>query len=392
MLRCSVAVWNISVGQNRRIAKLDALRGIAVCVVPLQHVLEEVIGKGALPPWLDQCAALIFADGMNWGRFGAAIFFLISGCVIPFSFRGERPLLGFAVSRFFRLYRAYWMSLMLALIILWVTGRSMPSTGAALANVTLLQTFVRVPDVVHVYWTPALEILFYFATAVLFRFRLHSNSLVITGAIGICIVASLILALLSLCSKRHLPANLPLNPSLMFAGTLVRLAWRNGDTRAGMLMPYAFGLLIAAIPIVQWSAYCDSIAPYVQPLPLTAAYLLAIVVLLFALRWSWEFGPIWLWLGAISYSVYLVHGPWLQAMVTLFGPPSRLTVASFIVANALLTVGSATLIYQLLEKMLVRSGHRQMARISSGQREASSHRDQNLDLLASSESRAVLCT
>ncbi|EIZ81182.1 putative acyltransferase [Novosphingobium sp. Rr 2-17] len=326
--------------------------------------MEQVIYRGALPSWLDHAAAFIFVDIVNWGRFGVAMFFLISGFVIPFSFKGERPLADFAISRFFRLYPAYWVSLLLALLIIWLTNRPMPGPGAALVNATMFQTFVRVADVVPAYWTLALELLFYFACAGLFRWKLLSSGAIVAAAVGVCLAASLALAGLSFASGKHLPANLPLNIALMFTGTLVRLAWLNGNDAARRLLPLVLGALIAGTPAVQWAAYFDSAETYVQPLPFTVAYLLAMAAFLMTLRGHWEFGRFWLWMGAISYSVYLVHGPWLQAMVTAYGPLDRRNVLPFMFCVIALALASASLIYYFVEKPFVRLGHRQMVRIS----------------------------
>ena len=80
----------------------------------LQHVAERIIFAD---PASGSILRPAFLDLFNAGRFGVALFFLISGFVIPFSFKEPRPLLRFALSRFFRLYPAYWLSLMLALLI-----------------------------------------------------------------------------------------------------------------------------------------------------------------------------------------------------------------------------------------------------------------------------------
>ena len=46
----------------------------------------------------------MLVQNVSLGRFGVALFFLISGFIVPFSIGGERPLFQFAVSRVFRLY------------------------------------------------------------------------------------------------------------------------------------------------------------------------------------------------------------------------------------------------------------------------------------------------
>lgn len=334
------------------------MRGIAAFVVVIQHAMEQIIGSNALPPAIDRAMAAIFADGFNFGRFGIATFFLISGFVIPFSFREPRALWGFAVSRFFRLYPAYWLSLAFGLSVLALTSRGLPDLVTILANVTMFQAFAAQADVVPVYWTLALELLFYTACAALYWKGWMGNARVIALAAGLLLLAALALSSLSLIGGRHWPANIPFNISLMFMGTLTRLAWLEQNAAAQKIMPVMLAATLVALPLIQWGACFGSHSAYIQPLPFTTAYGAAIALFLLVLKGGWQSGPIWLWLGTISYSAYLVHGPWLQAMVTWFGPLSPATAPFFLAAVTMLTLGSAQLVYWLVERPCLRIGQR----------------------------------
>ncbi len=346
-----------------RIDRLDALRGIAALVVVIQHAVEQVMGRNALAPGIERAMTTIFADSFNFGRFGIAMFFLISGFVIPFSLRGPRPLWGFAVSRFFRLYPAYWLSLAFGLWVLALTGRDVPDLATILANASMFQAFVGRADIVPVYWTLALELLFYGACAALYGKGWLGNARIIALAIGLLLVAALALSGLSLVGGRHWPANIPFNLSLMFMGTLTRQAWLERDAAAQKRMPIMLAATMVALPLIQWGACFGSQSAYIQPIPFTTAYAAALVLFLLVLKGNWQSGPLWLWLGSISYSVYLVHGPWLQAMVTWFQPLSPATAPLFLAAVIVLTLGSAHLVYRLVERPCLRIGHGYMARL-----------------------------
>src|SRR5437868_796900 len=97
-------------------AFLDALRGIAVGLVVVQH-----IGQLTSPRFRD-----LSTDWAQLGQMGVMVFFLCSGFIIPATLERNDSLATFWVSRFFRLYPLYWLSLL---------GAGLAAaTGAALAR------------------------------------------------------------------------------------------------------------------------------------------------------------------------------------------------------------------------------------------------------------------
>lgn len=110
-----------------------------------------------------------FLAHVNLGQVGVVIFFVISGMVIPYSLKqGRHALAVFAVSRFFRLYPAYWFSIALAVASSdWFLSTPVP-LSTVLINMTMLQAAVQTPDLFGVYWTLIIEMFFYVACAALF--------------------------------------------------------------------------------------------------------------------------------------------------------------------------------------------------------------------------------
>jgi hypothetical protein len=76
--------------------------------------------------------------------------------VIPFSLK-NKGFRDFWISRFFRLYPAYWLSILLVVLV----GGSIPAVLTLVINVTMLQKFVGFPDMIGVYWTLQIELIFY---------------------------------------------------------------------------------------------------------------------------------------------------------------------------------------------------------------------------------------
>ena len=88
---------------SRRLAHLDALRGLAACSVLVYHILMALYGSQMVRERLP----------IDLGQFGVLLFFVISGYVITMSV--EHAGLGvFWVRRALRLYPAYWCSVALA--------------------------------------------------------------------------------------------------------------------------------------------------------------------------------------------------------------------------------------------------------------------------------------
>jgi peptidoglycan/LPS O-acetylase OafA/YrhL len=96
--------------------------------------------------------------------------------VIPHSLNYEQGgIKFFAISRFFRLYPAYWFSVFMAVLSSVLFCRLLPDTQVIIFNLTMFQSVFRVPDLFGVYWTLILEIIFYTGCAVLFSFGLLTN-------------------------------------------------------------------------------------------------------------------------------------------------------------------------------------------------------------------------
>jgi len=88
------------------------------------------------------------------------------------------------IRRFFRLYPAYWVSV-LASGLLALYMLSPFSRQTLLLNLTMLQGLLGVPDVMGLYWTLRIELLFYGACVVLFSLRLlHQPRWLVVGLLA----------------------------------------------------------------------------------------------------------------------------------------------------------------------------------------------------------------
>ncbi len=268
-----------------RLESLDALRGIAAFAVVLFHYTHYF--TVAFP---DQPRApLDFAVGKH----GVSLFFAISGFVIFMTLEKTRAASDFLVSRFARLYPAYWAAIILTTVTVTISGLTkfaLPARAVAI-NFTMLQSFFYVPAVDGVYWTLAVELSFYACMFALWRVGLLARiENVLIGWLALkwlwWLVPGLPWLLGSILVQKYIP---------FFAmGILAYRVWA-GQRTARAQGPALFAIL-ATIAVIDDGETA------------LAAAFVAIIFAFIAVRVP--IGPmprLLTWLGGISYTLYLVH-------------------------------------------------------------------------------------
>lgn len=326
---------------RRRLGFLDALRGVAVIIVLVQHIGE-----------LQSTQIQEFtADHLQLGQLGVTIFFLCSGFIIPATLERGHSLRGFWISRFFRLYPMYWVSLALALA-LFVLGRPTDlelSTLDWLANVTMLQQFLGSPNAVGPYWTLAWEMLFYALMSLLFLLHWHRRST--TLAVLACAAIAL-LCLIGIIAGRRIPVG-SFSLAAMFIGT-VFFRWYSGHTSARVLMSCVAGILVAGLGLLVVNQRNGFVVDTESTTALISAWIVAYAIFaLGIIYWRERPAPrLATGVGKVSYSVYLIHGVVL-ASVPVFAPWG-LSVLIWLVL--IFTISALT--YRWVEKPAIKLGRR----------------------------------
>lgn len=131
-----------------RLVLLDLIRLFAAFSVVMYHYTTNV----NLFPNLSEIT--------KFGYLGVPLFFIISGYVIALS-ANNRSALEFGISRFVRLYPAFWAGVLVTCIISGLLGSQPYSIYQILANLTMLNDYLGIEDVDGVYWTLQVELKFY---------------------------------------------------------------------------------------------------------------------------------------------------------------------------------------------------------------------------------------
>ncbi|WP_219462634.1 acyltransferase family protein, partial [Nonomuraea rhizosphaerae] len=156
----------------RRLAWLDALRGLAAMVVVAEHALKPLWPE-ARPP-----IKAVFDPG--W--YGVMVFFLVSGYIVPASLERRGSVRAFWISRLLRLWPLFAVCVagMLLLAALgwddlhtWWGSRT---AALALAHAGMLQNLLYVPNVANVLWTLSYEMAFYLLLTAMYVLGVHRRS------------------------------------------------------------------------------------------------------------------------------------------------------------------------------------------------------------------------
>ncbi|GJF29576.1 hypothetical protein KNE206_22760 [Kitasatospora sp. NE20-6] len=226
-----------------RLGWLDALRGVAAMVVPLHHFgVLKLVPHGAY-----------IERHFDLGIYAVMLFFLVSGYIVPASLERRGDVRGFWIGRIFRIYPLVAVTVLASLLLpddyaaLNHTVVEHP-VRSALANGLLLQEMLHVPNAIGAMWTLCYEMVFYFLVAALFVVNLHRRSASIaTGFAAAALllgaaVSPTILISVDRASTRNLIA---VAVVVVVASLAAILSGRTAAVRAGSLVLGLLGLVLA---------------------------------------------------------------------------------------------------------------------------------------------------
>lgn len=305
--------------RSSRLPSLTGMRFIAAGMVFFFHVsYEGLFASGHVQH--------VYSSIVNQAGFsGVSFFFILSGFVLCWSARPSDTTRAFWRRRFFKIYPNHVLTFAVAALLFVLLTPPAFSSGTALLNVFLLQSWVPRPGVLlsfnNVSWSLCCEVLFYLSFPLLLRYikKIRPERLwavTIATVVGIFLIPVLADAL----------------PGQPAWGTAAGGLWRFWFVY--MLPPvrvldFVLGILVARIvitgrrfPISLGGATVLAIAAYAAaPHAPPTVSLVAVTALPLALligagaiadvnaRPTWLSSRPMVWLGEISFAFYMVH--WL---------------------------------------------------------------------------------
>lgn len=290
---------------NQRLATLDTFRGIAAVAVVLFHLT------------LHQHEAPF---QLGWGATGIDLFFIISGFVIFLTLNRTHSALDFVFARFSRLYPVYWTAVTLTAVFMAIgsyLGYSHITWSEYWANMTMFQHYFGVRDLDGSYWTLIVEMLFY--GLMLLCFVLNQIGRLEWYGLMLVVVQMVVHSWVRLIAPsvyENIQSIFPLinHFQLFWAGILFYKIYTEGHAKWRIVgIGIAYGVTLYLYDKSgRSSLFLSEYAYFVT----TTIYFL-LFFLFVNRRLEWLNNRITGFLGAISYSLYVIHHYFMVGVITI---------------------------------------------------------------------------
>ncbi|WP_028523107.1 acyltransferase family protein [Runella limosa] len=290
---------------HQRLATLDTFRGVAALAVVLFHLT------------LHQYDAPFH---LNWGATGVDLFFIISGFVIFLTLNKTQSVLDFVVARFSRLYPVYWAAVTLTALFMaigsWL-GYSQISLGEYIANMTMFQYYFGIRDLDGSYWTLIVEMLFY--GVMLLGLWLNQIGRLEWYGLGLVVVQIVLHGWVRVAAPSVYEVILKGFPlmnhfQLFWAGILFYKMFTQGYDRWRLVgIAIAYGVTLYLYDKTGRSNLFLSFWEYSG----TTTVYFVLFFLFVSHKLEWINNRVTLYLGTISYSLYVIHHYFTVGVITV---------------------------------------------------------------------------
>jgi len=336
-LRRLINPGRLRLSRNAKIsvAKLEfanALRGLAALSVVVAHYNSFFFENAALigtiantPPAvriassaLDVWGTFLRLFPFGGGEFGVALFFLISGFVIPMSLQ-RYDWRGFLVGRVLRIYPTYFAGFAVTLLALWISTRTFGKPFPYEARSVIVhflpgaRDLLWSPHIDYVVWTLEVEVKFYVVCAIAWKWLRHGDRSVFAIPLTLAVCAFGIELLLPGWLRADAPAyqiayrlgyvfaTAARFLAFMFIGVAMSYHYRRRLSTAGLC---AIAAMLYGLFWILWSNASDSLSMRV-----VNSYTLALLVfgVSYALSNRWRPNRVLSYFADISFPLYVIH-------------------------------------------------------------------------------------
>ena len=355
-----------------RFENIDALRGLAALLVIWLHASEVfvtlpgVAARGTA--WYDA------ADLLGVGRMGVVAFFAISGYVIVPTVRGPRVAgtVDFVIKRCFRLFPPFWLAIAVASVTVWWLFDRHLTVPIVMANLVMLPLEFGEPQMMGHFWTLEVELIFYGLVLILFwSRRLHREPFLAWSLVLIQIAWAV--AFKSVLGRAIVDHNLVWSflgyfICVMFWGAMLRsrhgrpsVDASRGSTSWRRVWPFwlvtalVFGRPLLAIAFGSPTVHRED----------WRGTLLGLILFWVTTHVPARSARPFVWLGSISYSLYLLHPAVFYPLFHLAAKSPQFASAplwSFIAASMLASIIAASLAFRYVEQPSNAAARRWVAR------------------------------
>lgn len=275
---------------SHRLLELDVLRGIAATAVLFYHYtsgFNDIYGHSDKLLFYFPC-----------GHLGVKLFFIISGFVIFMTLQRVKQAADFVVGRFSRLYPVYWTAAAITFIIVGIAG--LPgrevSLKDALINLTMLEVWLKTPFIDGAYWSLCYELSFYGIMLIIYLVNGFKRiEIIAIGWLLLIFLAQVTTNYLKFQINGLLMISLLLNYGNLFIAGIMFFKIKTKQPSLTTHLIIAFCLLI------------ELISPYTILEKIVITSLFSIFYLFAYERLYFIINRPLLFLGAISYPLYLIH-------------------------------------------------------------------------------------
>lgn len=351
--------------RTERYQTIDALRGIAALAVAVYHLFTPAFSG------TDGYLKTIVGLGAHYGYLGVPLFFVISGFVIASTVPSDKVTYRFvgkfAIKRSIRLDPPYWISIAIDLTLLWATihifnqaTKDFPSPTTILAHLFYLQDLLRLEQISTIYWTLCLEIQFYLFFVLIFAMagslRNHRRTAAISAPfVQIAFSFSLAYSLLILAGVLKTPLHglFISNWYLFMLGAACQMA---DGVRIKPTSFFTFAALVCIAVGIKWSS--SGTINYYALTGVAASTFVYSAKRKEKLSIWLNYRPL-LFLGSISYSLYLFHAivgerfiGFCKLLLSKLGIPvtTEWQAALLFISALSITILFSFAIYKLVEK------------------------------------------